>query len=188
MDMEQYARGYALVDLDVIKTNIKNMAAYVKPGTKFLAVIKTDAYGHGCIPIAKALETLDFMFGFAVATAEEAFELRENGIRLPILILGYTFPYSFKNLILQDIRPAVFTLDAAKQMSKEAVALGKKMKVHIKVDTGMSRIGIFPDEDGFTFVKELMKLEDEAYLLVAESRKFLFLQLTDIHPVDDNSS
>ena len=159
MDMEQYARGYALVDLDVIKTNIKNMAAYVKPGTKFLAVIKTDAYGHGCIPIAKALETLDFMFGFAVATAEEAFELRENGIRLPILILGYTFPYSFKDLILQDIRPAVFTLDAAKQMSKEAVALGKKMKVHIKVDTGMSRIGIFPDEDGFTFVKELMKLE-----------------------------
>lgn len=159
MDMEQYARGYALVDLDAIKTNIKNMAAYVKPGTKFLAVIKTDAYGHGCIPIAKALETLDFMFGFAVATAEEAFELRENGIRLPILILGYTFPYSFKDLILQDIRPAVFTLDAAKQMSKEAVALGKKMKVHIKVDTGMSRIGIFPDEDGFTFVKELMKLE-----------------------------
>ncbi len=159
MDMEQYARGYALVDLDAIKTNIKNMAAYVKPGTKFLAVIKTDAYGHGCIPIAKALETLDFMFGFAVATAEEAFELRENGIRLPILILGYTFPYSFKDLILQDIRPAVFTLDAAKQMSKEAVALGKKMKVHIKVDTGMSRIGIFPDEDGFTFVKELMKLK-----------------------------
>ena len=159
MDMEQYARGYALVDLDAIKTNIKNMAAYVKPGTKFLAVIKTDAYGHGCIPIAKALETLDFMFGFAVATAEEAFELRENGIRLPILILGYTFPYSFKDLILQDIRPAVFTLDAAKQMSKEAVALGKKMKVHIKVDTGMSRIGIFPDEDGFTFVKELMRLE-----------------------------
>ncbi len=159
MDMEQYARGYALVDLDAIKSNILNMASYVKPGTKFLAVVKTDAYGHGCIPIAKALESLDFMYGFAVATAEEAFELRENGIKLPILILGYTFPYSFKEMILQDIRPAVFTLDIAKQMSDMALTLGRKMKVHIKVDTGMSRIGIFPDEEGFSFVQELSKLD-----------------------------
>ena len=159
MDMEQYARGYALVDLEAIKSNIKNMASHVKPGTKILAVVKTDAYGHGCIPIAKALETLDFVYGFAVATAEEAFELRENGITLPILILGYTFPYSFKKLAELDVRPAVFTLDAANRMSEEALALGKKMKVHIKVDTGMSRIGIFPDEEGFTFVKELTKLD-----------------------------
>lgn len=159
MDMEQYARGYALVDLEAIKSNIKSMASHVKPGTKILAVVKTDAYGHGCIPIAKVLEKLDFVYGFAVATAEEAFELRENGISLPILILGYTFPYSFKGLAAQDIRPAVFTLDAAKQMSEAALALGKKMKVHIKVDTGMSRIGIFPDEEGFRFVKELSMLD-----------------------------
>ena len=66
MDMEQYARGYALVDLDAVVSNIKAMAAHVRPGTRILAVIKTDAYGHGSIPIAKALEKLDFMYGFAV--------------------------------------------------------------------------------------------------------------------------
>ena len=159
MDMEQYARGYALVDLDAVVSNIKAMAAHVKPGTRILAVVKTDAYGHGCIPIVKALEKLDFMYGFAVATPEEAFELRENGTTLPILILGYAFPYSFKELVAQDIRPAVFTLDAAKQLSQEALSQHKKAKVHIKVDTGMSRIGIFPDEEGFAFVKELAALE-----------------------------
>ncbi len=159
MDMEQYARGYALVDLDAIVSNIKAMAVHVKPGTRILAVVKTDAYGHGCIPIAKALEKLDFMYGFAVATPEEAFELRESGIILPILILGYAFPYSFKELVAQDIRPAVFTLDAAKQLSEEAVGQHKKAKVHIKVDTGMGRIGILPDEEGFAFVKELAALE-----------------------------
>ncbi|MBQ9136611.1 MAG: alanine racemase [Lachnospiraceae bacterium] len=157
--MEQYARGYALVDLDAVVSNIKAMAAHVKPGTRILAVVKTDAYGHGCIPIVKALEKLDFMYGFAVATPEEAFELRENGTTLPILILGYAFPYSFKELVAQDIRPAVFTLDAAKQLSQEALSQHKKAKVHIKVDTGMSRIGIFPDEEGFAFVKELAALE-----------------------------
>lgn len=159
MDMEQYARGYALVDLDAIVSNIKAMAVHIKPGTRILAVVKTDAYGHGCIPIAKALEKLDFMYGFAVATPEEAFELRESGIILPILILGYAFPYSFKELVAQDIRPAVFTLDAAKQLSEEAVSQHKKAKVHIKVDTGMGRIGILPDEEGFAFVKELAALE-----------------------------
>ena len=159
MDMEQYARGYALVDLDAVVSNIKAMAAHVRPGTRILAVIKTDAYGHGSIPIAKALEKLDFMYGFAVATAEEAFELRENGITLPILILGYTFPYSFKKMVEQDIRPAVFTLDVAKLLAKEALLQNKKAKVHIKVDTGMGRIGIFPDEEGFQFVKELAALD-----------------------------
>lgn len=193
MDMEQYARGYALVDLDAVVSNIKAMAAHVKPGTRILAVVKTDAYGHGCIPIAKALEKLDFMYGFAVATPEEAFELRESGIRLPIVILGYAFPYSFKEMVAQDIRPAVFTLDAAKQLSKEAVSQHKKAKVHIKVDTGMGRIGIFPDEEGFAFVKELATLEgieiegifthfaraDEKDKSVAEKQMSLFKAFTE---------
>lgn len=159
MEMEQYARGYALVDLDAVVSNIKAMQAHIKPGTQILAVIKTDAYGHGSIPIAKELEKLDFVYGFAVATAEEAFELRDNDIKLPILILGYAFPYSFSRLVEQDIRPAVFTMDMAEQLSKEALRQGKKAKVHIKVDTGMGRIGIFPNEEGFAFVKELSTLK-----------------------------
>lgn len=158
-DMEQFARGYAQVDLDAILSNMKNMKEHLKPGTRMIGVIKTDGYGHGSVPIAKALQKLDFMYGFAVATAEEAFELRENGITLPILVLGYTFPYSFKKMIEMDIRPTVFRLDAVKQLADEAIKQNKKAKVHIKVDTGMGRIGIFPDEEGFAFVRELAGME-----------------------------
>ena len=155
MDMERYARGYVRVDLDAIVENMKSMKAHVKAGTRMIGVIKTDAYGHGSVPVAKALEKLDFMYGFAVATAEEAFELRENGIMLPILVLGYTFPYSYERMIALDIRPTVFRADTITQLAEKAAALHKKAKVHIKVDTGMGRIGIMPDDEGFAFVKQL---------------------------------
>lgn len=155
MDMEQYARGYALVDLGAIVSNMKNMKAHLRPGTRMIGVIKTDGYGHGSVPIAKVLQKLDFMYGFAVATAEEAFELRDAGIILPILVLGYTFPYSYERMIAQDIRPTVFRMDMAKALSEEALKQNKKAKIHIKVDTGMGRIGIMPDEEGFSFVKKL---------------------------------
>lgn len=159
MDMEQYARGYAQVDLEAIVSNMKNMKAHVKPGTRMIGVIKTDGYGHGSVPIAKALEKLDFMYGFAVATAEEAFELRENGITLPVLVLGYTFPYSFERMVALDIRPTVFQYDAVEKLAEEARRQQKKVRVHIKVDTGMGRIGIMPDEEGLAFVKKLTETE-----------------------------
>lgn len=160
MNMEQYARGYAQIDLDAIVSNMKNMKEHIKAGTKMIGVIKTDGYGHGSIPIAKALQKYDFMYGFAVATAEEAFELRENDITLPILILGHTFPYSYERLIALDVRFTVFRLDAVKAMAAEAAKQGKKAKVHIKVDTGMNRIGIMPDDEGFAFVEQLAKMPD----------------------------
>lgn len=160
MNMEQYARGYAQIDLDAIVSNMKNMNAHIKTGTKMIGVIKTDGYGHGSVPIAKALQKYDFMYGFAVATAEEAFELRENGIALPILILGYTFPYSYEKLIAQEVSFTVFRQDTVKTLAQVAAKLHKKAKVHIKVDTGMNRIGIMPDEDGFAFVEELSHMPD----------------------------
>ena len=155
MELEQYARGYAQVDLDAILSNMRNMKEHIRPGTKMLAVIKTDAYGHGSLPVAKALEKLDFLYGFAVATAEEAFELREGGIRLPILVLGYTFPYSYARMITEDIRPCVFKEDMVDLLDEEAKRQNRRAKVHIKVDTGMGRIGIEPDEEGFAFVSRL---------------------------------
>ncbi|MCH5269801.1 MAG: alanine racemase [Lachnospiraceae bacterium] len=151
--MAQYARGYAEVDLDAIVSNMKNMKAGVDLDTRMMGVIKTDGYGHGSIPIAKALEKLDCMYGFAVATAEEAFELRENGIALPILILGYVFPDSYAKLIEWDISSTVFRTDVVELLAEEALKQHKKAKVHIKVDTGMGRIGILPDEEGFQFVR-----------------------------------
>ena len=160
MNMEQYARGYAQVDLDAIVSNMKNMNNHIKAGTKMIGVIKTDGYGHGSIPIAKTLQKYDFMYGFAVATAEEAYELRENDITLPILILGHTFPYSYERLIAQEVRFTVFSMDTVEELAKEAAKQGKKAKVHIKVDTGMNRIGIMPDDEGFSFVEKVTHMKD----------------------------
>lgn len=155
MNLHGLDRGYALIDLDAMVSNMKNMKSQLKPDTRMIAVIKTDGYGHGSVPIAKSLEKLDFMFGFAVATFEEAMQLRDAGITLPILILGYTFPYSYEKMILNDIRPCVFRDDMVDELDAQAAKLGKKVKVHVKVDTGMGRIGITPDEDGFQFIKRL---------------------------------
>lgn len=161
---EEYQRVYAKVNLDAVRENMDNMKANIAPETKMIGVIKTDGYGHGAIPIARELEPVDYMFGFAVATAEEAFILRRAGIRKPILILGFTFPYSYKQLIEQEIRITVFRRDTLSELSgavKELAGEGKdvKAKVHVKVDTGMSRIGVRPDEEGLSFVKEALLTE-----------------------------
>lgn len=152
------SRGYVEVNLDAIADNMEKMKDHLKTDTKMIAVVKTDGYGHGSVPISKALESKDFMFGFAVATAEEAFELRKEGISKPIIILGYTFPYCYKELITKDIRPTVFKKDMADEISKLAFELKQTVKVHIKVDTGMSRIGIRPDDEGLEFVKYVSEL------------------------------
>ncbi len=153
--LETYKRAYAQVDLDAITDNMRNMKSNIAERTKMMGVIKTDGYGHGCVPIAHTLEPLDFMFGFAVATAEEAHILRIAGVKKPILVLGYTFPYSYEMLAKEEIRPAVFREDSIEELSAAALQEGKTIKAHIKVDTGMSRIGITPDETGIAFVKKL---------------------------------
>ena len=156
--LETYARVYAEVDLDAIRYNMESMKGNIRKETQMIAVIKADGYGHGSVPIAEELETLPYLFGFATATFEEAQILRKSGVKKPILILGYTFPYCYEELIRQEIRPALFRMDTAKELSDCAERLGKEAVVHIKVDTGMSRIGIRPDETGLQFVKEVMAL------------------------------
>jgi alanine racemase len=156
----KYGRGYIEVNLDNIVRNMENMKANIHENTKMTAVIKADGYGHGSVPIAKALEKLDFMYGFAVATAEEALILRNEGITLPILIIGYTFPYSYEKLIQNDVRMTVFRCDTIEEIAAEAKKTGIKAKVHIKVDTGMGRIGITPDDEGLKFVKALNEEKD----------------------------
>lgn len=154
-----YKRGYIQVDLDAIVANMRHMKEHIAECTKMIGVIKTDGYGHGSVPIAHCLEKLDFMYGFAVATAEEAHVLREAGVQKPLLILGYTFPYSYEMLAKEDIRPTVFRYDTIPELAAVAKKLGKKIKVHIKVDIGMSRIGITPDEEGLRFVEAVMSQE-----------------------------
>ena len=154
----EFQRGYVEVNLDYIVENMENMKANIAPDTRILAVIKTDGYGHGGIAIAKAIEGLDYLFGFAVATAEEAFELRSEGVTKPILVLSYTFPYAYEQFIAQDVRVTVFREDSLEKLNELALKAGKKALVHIKVDTGMGRIGIAPDENGMAFVKKACDL------------------------------
>lgn len=156
---KEYARGYATVDLDKIRRNMDHMKANLDQATCMIGVIKADGYGHGAVPIARELEPLDYMYGFAVATSEEAHILRMAGVKKPIVVLGYTFSVSYRQLIEEEVRPAVFREDMLEELSKTAKQLKKQAKVHIKVDTGMSRIGILPDKNGLQFVEKAFHTE-----------------------------
>lgn len=151
--MSQNLRINAKIDLAAIGRNMQHMADVIRPETKMAAVIKADGYGHGSCRIAQYLEEKgpENLWGFCVATFEEAHELRMKWIQKPILILGYTFPYCYEDLARMDIRPAVFRKDTLFQLNTAAQRVGKKMKIHIAVDTGMSRIGVTPDEEGLRF-------------------------------------
>ncbi len=155
--MEAYKRVYAQINLNHIKDNFRNMAALTGDKSKFIAVIKANAYGHGDIEVAKALEWEDKLHGFAVATAEEALRLRDCGIWRPVLVLGYTFPEDYKVLAGNRISLSVFREDSLELLSKAAEETGQRIRVHVKVDTGMHRIGITPDEAGMSFVEKLLR-------------------------------
>ncbi len=156
--MKLHERVCAYVSLDAILENLEQMKQNLTDETKIIAVIKTDGYGHGAIPIARELEKIPYIFGYATATAEESMALRDAGIEKPILCLGYTFPESYEEMAANGVRPAIFRTDQAEQFSEAAGRVGKTVKVHIKVDTGMSRIGISPDEEGIGFIKRVMEL------------------------------
>lgn len=142
---KQYYRVYAQVDLDAIRQNVRALKGHIQQKIQFCAVIKANGYGHGATAVAQAVEAdVDML---AVATAEEAQELRESGIRKPILILSYVHPSYYPMLIKQDIRPTLIRPEDAKKFSEAAVRAGKEGVCHIAVDTGMSRIGFVPDEN-----------------------------------------
>lgn len=140
MDPEN-ERVEAVIDLGAVKKNFENMKKNLREGVRMIAVVKTDAYGHGAVEVAHLVEDYDYIWGFAVATAEEALELRRANVRKPILILGYVFSEDYDMLVREDIRPAVFKLSMAKALSDAAVRAGKTIRVFFAVDTGMSRIG-----------------------------------------------
>ncbi len=155
--MNGFDRIYATIDLDAIKYNIEQMKQNISENCNIMAVIKADGYGHGAVPIAKEIEDIPYVFGFAVATSEEAFQLRKSGIKKPILILGYTFPGDYKELIRQKISVTVFRTDMLEELAAAASAMQESIKIHVKVDTGMSRIGIKPDDSGVQFVQKALE-------------------------------
>lgn len=158
----EYERVYAKINLDALLNNYHSIKNAISENTKIFAVLKTDAYGHGAIPIAKALENDDKLYGFALATTEEALMLRNSGIYKPLLVLGYTFPHSYEDMVLKNICFTVFREDMLETIAKEVRRLSTTehsyvARVHIKVDTGMGRIGILPDDTGLNFVKKALE-------------------------------
>lgn len=156
--MDKYKRVYATINLDAIANNIEQMRANIASETKMISVIKADGYGHGAVQIAHLIEDYDYMWGFAVATAEEAIILRRNNVTKPILILGYVFSEHYQQLIENDIRFTVFTLETAKELSIIASETNRKVRIHIKLDTGMQRIGFQCKEEGLSTIKEISNL------------------------------
>lgn len=151
-------RAYATINLDNIKTNVINIKKHINKDTSVMAIVKTDGYGHGAIRIARELDNMNEIGGFAVATIEEAMDLKRAGINSNILILGYCFPSAYATLVRNHIRCTVFDYETALELSKEAVSIGRNAIIHIKVDTGMSRIGMPANEESIQLIKKINDL------------------------------
>lgn len=152
-----YRPTWAEISLDNLRENFRGIRKLLKPETKFCAVIKANGYGHGSIELARLYEeeAADY---FAVATCEEAFELREAGIRTPIMCLGYVPEDRFARMVEQDIDITLYSLEKARRLSEEALKIGRQAKIHIKLDTGMSRLGYPCNEDSIKEIREIAAL------------------------------
>ncbi|MBQ9467664.1 MAG: alanine racemase [Clostridia bacterium] len=157
METEKF-RAWAEIDLDALLGNHRAVKSRLKKKEKICAVVKADAYGHGAVAVAQCLEPeTDF---FAVAMAEEAFELRNAGIGKPILVLGVVPPARFEELIRKDVRLSLTSLSMAKKAAKAAAKTGKKAIVHLAVDTGMGRIGFIPGPDALRQIGEIAGMKE----------------------------
>ena len=144
--MKLLRRTWADVSLDNLAHNYQLLRAMVPSDCRFLGVVKADAYGHGALPISRRLSELGADY-LAVSNMEEAVQLRRGGIRLPILILGYTPPFYAEDLVDMGIRQEIHSLEYARQLHDALRGTGKRLKAHLKLDTGMSRLGFFAYDD-----------------------------------------
>lgn len=155
--MRHYQRVVAEVNLENLLHNFKQIKSYISKGTKICSVIKADAYGHGSVPVAKTLNEAG-VDAFAVAASQEAIALRKNGISCQVLVLGYTGVDDYFDMVKHDITQTVFRLDMAKSLSEVALQMQKKAHIHIKIDTGMGRIGFMPNDESARIIKEISEL------------------------------
>lgn len=154
--MKTYSRVYVSIDLDAVVFNMESMQRALAPDAKMIGVVKTDGYGHGAVPVAQTIDP--FVSGYAVATIDEALILRRHGIARPILILGVTANDRYAELIDYDIRPAIFTMEQALPLSRMAVEKGTRARIHLALDTGMSRIGMDADAAGADLAAQIAAL------------------------------
>lgn len=151
-------RIYAKINLDAVSYNMHSIEEKLSGHTGIIAVVKADGYGHGACEIAKEIEPFSKLFGFAAATADEALSLKKCGVQKPVLILGYTFSEDYEELLRNQIRPTVYSYEMAQNYAKAAQKTQTTARLHIKIDTGMSRIGYQVTEASADEIAEIAKL------------------------------
>ena len=150
-------RIYAGIDLDALKYNVEGIKRCKAESAMLMGVIKANAYGHGAKVFAHELDSMGFDW-FAVATVDEGIELRRDGIEQPILVLGYTCEAQYPDMVQWEITPTIYSLDMAKAFDAAAAKAGKVVNIHIKIDTGMSRIGFLPGEKSLDEIEKIHEL------------------------------
>mgnify|MGYP000903928153 CR=1 FL=1 len=155
--MTDEERVLAVVDLDALEYNMKSIRRRTKKGTGIIGIIKADAYGHGSVEAAEVIlkNGADWL---AVAVVDEGINLRKNGINAPVLLLGYTPKLRVNDVINYGFIQTVYSYEAAENLSKEAVKLNKTAVIHIKIDTGMGRIGYRVNEESADEIVKISKL------------------------------
>lgn len=155
----------AIIDKTAIQSNYLELKRNVAEGVEMLAVVKANAYGHGAVETAKALERAGCGF-FGVALCEEGVELREAGIKSRILVLGGVYPNQIRDIIEYDLTPVIFDIETARILDNISAKTGKRINVHVKVDTGMGRLGLLPYQviPFFKTLKGLANLEVDGLL------------------------
>lgn len=155
---DMFDRSCVEIDLSALRHNFEEIRKITSEGSDIMAVVKADAYGHGAVEVANTL--LDAgAAGLCVATIGEAVELREAGIKADMLILGYTDPVKYPDVVKYDVQQAVYNLSDARLLSKEAQKQGKTVKIHIKLDTGMGRLGFIADGSSTDDILKISKLK-----------------------------
>lgn len=148
-------RTWAEIDLGALEHNYRALRGMLSPGCRFLGVVKANAYGHGAIPVARRLEQLGADY-LAVASLDEGAELRVAGITAPILVLGQTPTEFAADVVRLRLTQTVWDLESAKALSAAAQAEGREVKIHLKADTGMSRLGLCCDASHLEQTAETM--------------------------------
>lgn len=149
---------WAEINLDKVKNNSREIRKYVGPEVMIMAIVKANGYGHGALPLSLEIEDEVDMFGAAIM--EEALQLRDGGIKKPILILGYTRVEDYQKIIGNDIIQTIFSIKQVEDLNRIAGNLNKVAKVHIKIDTGMNRLGFSDNEKTLEIIKKIEEMEN----------------------------
>lgn len=155
-NLEKYYRVYVTIDLDAVYTNVTNLKKNLRPDTKVIAVIKTDGYGHGAVPVAHAVYQL--VDAYAVATIDEAINLRNHQLDKPVFVIGYTHPSRYEQAIREEIRLTMYSYEDACILNSVGERIQKKGYAHIKLDTGMNRIGFSISDETKAIIKQIYQL------------------------------